>query len=329
MDDQFIVKCLYCGKDLPFLKRMTGVEFCSDAHRRQYQAEFNELALNRLALAKPSPKPKLPAVKAAAQEASLSSETPPRVPPPPQASVPQGAVSPIRITPPPPHPVAAKTGTSAPDSPKTQLAGAGNASSDAGTKGSPTLRLTPVAAVTQTSKDQPVQNGSVTPKAMAGSIPWGKPAAAFREVVAALKLDFASTEAPTLFRPRHTPGTAASVLPHAARITITANPGVPESPRPVRGRLEPREFGRNGISVELGRNELLVSACKPQSEPLPLPEIGFAAPPRGESWIASFVSAPDDLDDLIGFADEPAEPLGWADTSNAKPQQTLAWTNGT
>src|SRR5580658_714007 len=48
------MRCLYCGKELALLKRWTGGgEFCSDAHRQQYQDEYNQLALNRLLQAKP------------------------------------------------------------------------------------------------------------------------------------------------------------------------------------------------------------------------------------------------------------------------------------
>jgi hypothetical protein len=49
------MRCLYCGKELALLKRWTGGgEFCSDAHRQQYQEEYNQLALNRLLQAKPN-----------------------------------------------------------------------------------------------------------------------------------------------------------------------------------------------------------------------------------------------------------------------------------
>src|ERR1017187_6811325 len=57
------MRCLYCGKELALLKRWTsGGEFCSDAHRQQYQEEYNQLALNRLLQAKPiEPKSDAPA----------------------------------------------------------------------------------------------------------------------------------------------------------------------------------------------------------------------------------------------------------------------------
>src|SRR5579862_3750839 len=43
------MRCLYCGKELALLKRLRGGgEFCSDAHKRSYQEEYNRLGLSRL-----------------------------------------------------------------------------------------------------------------------------------------------------------------------------------------------------------------------------------------------------------------------------------------
>ena len=47
------MRCLQCGKDLPLLKRLAGSEFCSDAHRKEYQQEYSDLALGRLLQSKP------------------------------------------------------------------------------------------------------------------------------------------------------------------------------------------------------------------------------------------------------------------------------------
>jgi hypothetical protein len=50
------MRCLYCGKPLPLLKKLTGGgEFCSDAHRHKYQEEYNKLALSRLLQAQSAP----------------------------------------------------------------------------------------------------------------------------------------------------------------------------------------------------------------------------------------------------------------------------------
>src|SRR5437016_3181449 len=52
------MRCLYCGKELALLKRLRGGgEFCSDAHRQQYQEEYNQLALTRLLQANPQGQP--------------------------------------------------------------------------------------------------------------------------------------------------------------------------------------------------------------------------------------------------------------------------------
>ena len=43
------MRCLYCGKQLALLRRLTGGgEFCSDAHKSSYHEEYNRLALTRL-----------------------------------------------------------------------------------------------------------------------------------------------------------------------------------------------------------------------------------------------------------------------------------------
>jgi hypothetical protein len=75
------MRCLYCGKELALLKRLTGGgDFCSDAHKQSYQEEYNRLALSRLLQAQkkgqdapkpPSPTaPPPPAVTVALEEPS-------------------------------------------------------------------------------------------------------------------------------------------------------------------------------------------------------------------------------------------------------------------
>src|SRR5581483_12042820 len=55
------MRCLYCGKELALLKRLRGGgEFCSEAHRKEYQEQYEQLALARLLQAKPAEAGKLP-----------------------------------------------------------------------------------------------------------------------------------------------------------------------------------------------------------------------------------------------------------------------------
>ena len=52
------MRCLFCGKELALLKRLRGGgEFCSEAHRKEYQEQYEQLALARLLQAKPADAP--------------------------------------------------------------------------------------------------------------------------------------------------------------------------------------------------------------------------------------------------------------------------------
>lgn len=51
------MRCLYCGKELALLKRWTrGGQFCSEAHKKSYQEEYNRIGLSRLLQAQAKPK---------------------------------------------------------------------------------------------------------------------------------------------------------------------------------------------------------------------------------------------------------------------------------
>lgn len=55
------MRCLFCGKELALLKRLRGgAEFCSEAHRKEYQDQYEQLALARLLQAKPPSEPATP-----------------------------------------------------------------------------------------------------------------------------------------------------------------------------------------------------------------------------------------------------------------------------
>jgi len=74
------MRCLYCGKELALLKRWTrGAQFCSDAHNKSYQEEYNRIGLSRLLQAQNRPK--------AVQEAAPGSKPDPNVPGPNGATV--------------------------------------------------------------------------------------------------------------------------------------------------------------------------------------------------------------------------------------------------
>src|SRR5579864_7358924 len=71
------MRCLYCGKELALLKRLTGSgQFCSEAHKVSYHDEYNRIALSRLlqAQTKPAPPKPLPS-----KEARLPEKEPAKV----------------------------------------------------------------------------------------------------------------------------------------------------------------------------------------------------------------------------------------------------------
>ncbi|MEP6962655.1 MAG: hypothetical protein ABI995_11295, partial [Acidobacteriota bacterium] len=113
------MRCLYCGKELALLKRLTGgAEFCSDAHRKQYQAEYNDLALSRLLQNQPA-RGNAPALPIANEEPTPAPRSIPvraTPPPPARASTPP----PVRVT--PASPDAAKLSRSAEAAPPQRVA---------------------------------------------------------------------------------------------------------------------------------------------------------------------------------------------------------------
>src|SRR5271170_5711865 len=86
------MRCLYCDRPLPLLKRLTGDgEFCSKDHRKIYQQERNQLALARLLEGKPAGGGNGKARPSALPAAKLAPPPPPLAsPPPPPVAVPAG-----------------------------------------------------------------------------------------------------------------------------------------------------------------------------------------------------------------------------------------------
>src|SRR5579864_3003389 len=116
------MRCLYCGKELALLKRLTrSGEFCSEAHKQSYQEEFNRLGLSRLLQARSKTdegkvEQKPPITKAApvavaepvVKEVVVEKVERPTTPPPVSAPPPVIARPPVIAAPPePPPPVAA------------------------------------------------------------------------------------------------------------------------------------------------------------------------------------------------------------------------------
>src|ERR1700676_452137 len=73
------MRCLFCGKELALLKRLRGGgEFCSEAHRKEYQEQYEQLALARLLQAKPPAEPAAPLGRPGATPANQADPGPSR-----------------------------------------------------------------------------------------------------------------------------------------------------------------------------------------------------------------------------------------------------------
>ena len=100
------MRCLYCGKELALLKRLTGGgEFCSDAHKQSYQEEYNRLALSRLLQAQKKPdKPEKAEKPEKSSKSNKEQAVTPPTPQPPAVELPgvEAAAPPIP-EPPSPH----------------------------------------------------------------------------------------------------------------------------------------------------------------------------------------------------------------------------------
>ncbi|MEO5922929.1 MAG: hypothetical protein ABIR70_03795 [Bryobacteraceae bacterium] len=106
------MRCLYCNKELALLKRLTGgAEFCSDAHRKKYQEEFNDLALSRLLQTPTAPAAPLPVPEPVPEEPKI---VPPPVavaPPRPRSTQPASSPGPTLVANPTPRAERAKPTT--------------------------------------------------------------------------------------------------------------------------------------------------------------------------------------------------------------------------
>src|SRR5215470_14570873 len=73
--------CLYCDRPLALLKRLTGDgEFCSKEHRKIYQQEHNQLALERLLETQPASNKK-PVVRRSRNDLPVEEPIVPAAPP--------------------------------------------------------------------------------------------------------------------------------------------------------------------------------------------------------------------------------------------------------
>lgn len=306
------MRCLQCGKAIPLLKRLGGSsEFCSEAHRREYQKEFSDLALGRLLQSRPAE------FRMQAEGASiLAGATAPAVDPhatavngapalngtpaangTPLAAKPNAAATwaemeRLAIT--LPAPAAKPAGIAKPEPPPMTAAKNG----------------TPPEAASQSVMLQPARSQEPVPQSSA-SQPATAPPAAIQKPAPA-ELQFALVAAPEFEhafaslapgRPHHRPDMSLAELPHglalawesAVRIANSITP-------PVESKLDLREMSRTAPKIALDLRIVPPDSLEIESQPLTI-TAAPALPAEAALWSGSHCDFAGELASLSGFAD--------------------------
>jgi hypothetical protein len=280
------MRCLQCGKNVPLLKRLAESEFCSEAHRRDYQQEYSQLALSRLLQSKPA-------------EAQVQQVKPP---PPTTASAP-AIVEPPAVTAATAKPGVARAWAEKAHPATTPSAPSAIPNGMAKSHPPPAIskKAVPLPAVSQPAASQP---------ATAKSAVIQKPAPAGLRFarVAAPDIEHAFTSlAPN--RPRRKAGGLPTELPQGRAIALESRLEIADStPHPIECKLDLREVSRTTPkialdlrivppeSLEIGSAPLTIT----ESQPLTIP-VAPAAPAQTSLWIGppyAFAGQPISLTDF-------------------------------
>jgi hypothetical protein len=289
---------------VPLFKRLAGSEFCSEAHRREYQHEYSQLALGRLMQSNPS-EPPAQLVKTPL----LASASAPAIEEPPAAAV-NGA------------PVAAKPSAA---HARVETAVKPNAIA----KSQPPPAVPAKQAASRSATGMPAESQPATAKAA----PIQKPAPAELQFALAGALAgppefehaFASL-APD--RPRHQPELLPVELPKGPALAWERGVEIADSiARPVERKLDLREVSRPAPKIALDLRIVPPESLETESQSLAVPAT-FAAPAEASLWSGPPCDFAVELVSLSGFADDqfsksdfetPAFPNGSAVSAAVEP----------
>ncbi len=271
------MRCLQCGKDLPLLKRMAGSEFCSDAHRREYQQEYSDLALGRLMQSKPPGLEKGGGINGA-----------PALGTPPPATNGHSA-PPLRVTLPAaakPEPVAAATKTVPTVSP------------------SASQKTEPRTAITLPSAPDPAKKVESDP-AVAKAARVDKPAAMDVPLSIPRTPAFVEARSQRPGAPFHETNVSMAALLEANPITLGRGVEAAEvAIHAIEGELELRDPVRPTPRVQLDLRIMGPEALDVRREVLTIPLTLSIAPEDAPLWTAGqreFAGSPISLGSLAGF----------------------------
>ncbi len=295
------MRCLQCGKDLPLLKRLAGSEFCSDAHRREYQQEYSDLALGRLLQSKP-PGPE--------NSAGLNGATP-LLTPPPAANGHSAPPLPVTMpSTPKVEPVVAKSKT------------ASGPSSSAAKKTEARTAIPLPSAPAPAKKVQP-------DPAVAKAATIDKPPPADIAITIPRTLAFEQALSQTPGAPFHQASVAAVTLLEANPIPLGRDVEFADvSIHAIERQLELRESTRLVPRIDLDLRIVGPEALETQQHSLGIPAMSSIAPEAATLWTAGkrdFAASLISLGSLAGFGlsttgfEEPRAEAPAADAVEAEP----------
>ncbi len=268
------MRCLQCGKGIPLLKRLGGSsEFCSDAHRREYQHEFSQLALGRLLQAQPA-------------ESQLQ-------PAPTLGRDPAPAVDEL--------PATAVNGVHAANGVPTLQGAPAWAESPRPAKPNGVAKSQPSPAIA-------AQNGAAQRDASQPAVA----KAAIIQKPAPAELQFALVDAPefehafaslALDRPRCQADRLLAELPHGRAVPWERGVEIaPSIARPIEHKLDLREVSRPAPRIALDLRIVPPESLETEGQPLAIP-VTHAAPAEASLWIGAHCDFGGELVSLSDFAD--------------------------
>ena len=291
------MRCLQCGKAISLFKRLGGSsEFCSDAHRKEYQREYSQLALGRLMQSHSGESQILPV-----QAAPVASDPVPAVEKPPATAV--------KNEPAANGPSAAKPGA--------ELAWAETARPDFipyAPAPTPNKMATPQPLPAIPAKEAvslPAASQSAAAKAGASQPATAQPAVIQKPAPA--ELQFAPLTTPEFEhafaslapdRPRRQPDMLAAELPHGRTVEWERQLEIADSViQPMEPKLELREVSRTIPRIALDLSVVPPESLQTENLPLAIP-ITPAEPAEVSLWNGPHRDFAGELISVNNFADD-------------------------
>ena len=286
------MRCLQCGKAIPLFKRLAASEFCCEAHRREYQQEYSQLALGRLLQSSPS-ESQSPLVKAplASAPAPALGAFPPAKHEPPVANA-------VSIEPAAARPSAASARVEEPSRVATPSIPAVKANGIA--KSQPPPAIPEKKAASQSASAKPAAPQPATAKAAAIQKP--APADSQFALVAAPEFEHAfASLAPG--RPRCQSDKLTTELPQGGAIAWERGVDIADSiTRPIERNLDLREPSRPAPMIALDLRIVPPKSLETERRPLAIP-VTHAAPVEASLWNSPHRDFAIELASLRDFAD--------------------------